>query len=103
MYFDSEGPVHHQNPWDHVWHRVEDRWERPNGATGDQLHLMTQAMEAWFFGDVEAVFGIWVIVLAGAITWHKGWPEVVGYISGKVSYIEPIFVVVIMALAATRP
>jgi Na+/H+ antiporter NhaD/arsenite permease-like protein len=56
-----------------------------------------------FFGEIEAVFGLWVIALAGAITWFKGWPEVVGYISGKVSYIEPIFVVVIMALAATRP
>jgi hypothetical protein len=56
-----------------------------------------------FFGEIEAVFGLWVIALAAAITWFKGWPEVVGYISGKVSYIEPIFVVVIMALAATRP
>ncbi len=56
-----------------------------------------------FFGEIEAVFGLWVIVLAGAITWMKGWPAVVGYISGKVSYIEPLFVVIIMALAATRP
>ncbi len=56
-----------------------------------------------FFGEVEAVFGIWVVVLAGAITWFKGWPAVVSYIGERVSYTEPLFVVVIMALAATRP
>lgn len=56
-----------------------------------------------FFGEIEAVFGIWVIVLAGAITWFKGWPAVVGYVSGHVSYTEPMFVVIVMALAATRP
>ncbi len=56
-----------------------------------------------FFGEIEAVFGIWVIVLAGAITWFKGWNSVVGYISGHVSYTEPLFVVIIMALAATHP
>lgn len=56
-----------------------------------------------FLGEIEAVFGIWVIVLAGAITWFKGWNAVVGYISGHVSYTEPLFVVIIMALAATRP
>jgi hypothetical protein len=56
-----------------------------------------------FFGEIEAVFGIWVLVLAAAITWFKGWPAVVGYISGHVSYTEPLFVVIVMALAATHP
>lgn len=56
-----------------------------------------------FFGEIEAVFGIWVIVLAGAITWFKDWNSVVGYISNHVSYTEPLFVVIIMALAATHP
>ena len=56
-----------------------------------------------FFGEIEAVFGIWVVVLAGAITWFKGWPAVVSYVGEHVSYTEPLFVVIIMALAATRP
>lgn len=56
-----------------------------------------------FFGEVEAVFGIWVVVLAGAITWFKGWAAVVDYLSGHVSYTEPLFVVIVMALAATHP
>ncbi|MDD3179288.1 MAG: putative Na+/H+ antiporter [Opitutaceae bacterium] len=56
-----------------------------------------------FFGEVEAVFGIWVLVLAGAITWFKGWPAVASYLGERVTYTEPLFVVIIMALAATRP
>lgn len=56
-----------------------------------------------FFGEVEAVFGIWVLVLMAAITWFKGWPTVVDYIGHRVNFTEPMFVVVIMALASTRP
>ncbi len=67
----------------------------------DEVSFLGQVLH--FFGEVEAVFGIWVIVLAGAITWCKGWAAVVGYISGHVSYTEPLFVVIIMALAATHP
>ncbi len=67
----------------------------------DEVSFFGQVLH--FFGEIEAVFGIWVIVLAGAITWFKGWDAVVGYISGHVSYTEPLFVVIIMALAATHP
>jgi len=56
-----------------------------------------------FFGEVEAVFGLWVIVLAAAITWFKGWTTVVDYIGHTVNFTEPLFVVVIMAIAGTRP
>ncbi len=67
----------------------------------DEVSFAGQTLH--FFGEVEAVFGIWVLVLAGAITWFKGWPAVVGYVGEHVSYTEPLFVVIIMALAATRP
>jgi hypothetical protein len=56
-----------------------------------------------FLGEIEAVFGIWVLVLAGAIAYYFGWPAVVGYIGHKVNFTEPMFVVVIMAIAGTRP
>ncbi len=56
-----------------------------------------------FLGEVEAVFGIWVLALAGAIVWFKGWHTVVEYIGHSVNFTEPMFVVVIMALASTRP
>jgi hypothetical protein len=67
----------------------------------DEVSFLGQILH--FFGEIEAVFGIWVLVLIAAITWTKGWDAVVDYISGQVSYTEPLFVVVIMALASTRP
>src|SRR5688572_13836151 len=56
-----------------------------------------------FLGEVEAVFGIWVLVLIAAITYYFDWGVVLDYIGHKVNFTEPLFVVVIMALAGTRP
>jgi len=56
-----------------------------------------------FFGEVEAVFGIWAIVLVGAITVFKGWTTAVDYAGHHVNFTEAMFVVVIMAVASTRP
>jgi len=56
-----------------------------------------------FLGEVEAIFGIWVIPLVLAIEFIYGWSAVTGYIDFKVKYTEPMFVVVIMAIASTRP
>ena len=55
-----------------------------------------------FLGEVEAVFGIWVIPLAVAMTLMKGVGTASAYING-VNFTEPIFVVVIMAIASSRP
>lgn len=56
-----------------------------------------------FLGEVEAVFGIWVVPLLAAIAIAKGWPSVEAFLSHGVNFSEPMFVVVVMALAATRP
>lgn len=56
-----------------------------------------------FFGEVEAIFGIWAVVLGGAIAWSKGLDTAVHYLAEKVNFTEPMFVVIIMALASTRP
>lgn len=56
-----------------------------------------------FLGEVEAVFGLWAVVLAGAIVAFYGWPAAVDYLGHRVNYTEAMFVVVIMALAGTRP
>jgi hypothetical protein len=56
-----------------------------------------------FLGEVEAVFGIWAVVLFGAIVWLKGLGTAIHYLDDKVNFTEPLFVVVIMALASTRP
>lgn len=67
----------------------------------DEVSFKGQVLH--FLGEVEAVFGIWVIVLGIALFAAKGWGTVVDYIGHRVNYTEPMFVVVIMALAATRP
>ena len=56
-----------------------------------------------FLGEVEAIFGIWVIALVGAILYFFGFSDAVQYIGHDVNYTEPLFVVIIMAISATRP
>jgi len=55
-----------------------------------------------FFGEVEVVFGIWAVVLTAAIVLFYDWHTFIGYIN-SVNYTEPMFVVVIMTLASSRP
>ena len=56
-----------------------------------------------FFGEVEVVFGLWVVPLMIAITMGRGWNTAVHYLNDGVAFTEPLFVVVIMAIASTRP
>ena len=56
-----------------------------------------------FLGEIEAVFGIWALVLFIAISVNKGLDTAIYYIGEKVNFTEPMFVVIIMALASTRP
>ena len=53
-------------------------------------------------GEVELVFALWAIVLAAALAWWFGPAFAVRYL-GTVTYTEPLFVVVVMTLASTRP
>ncbi|MGE9290173.1 MAG: putative Na+/H+ antiporter [Puniceicoccales bacterium] len=57
-----------------------------------------------FLGEVEAIFGIWVVpLLLGMILLKKhGWGHASYYIDSR-NYTEAIFVVVIMAIASSRP
>jgi len=55
-----------------------------------------------FLGEVEVVFGIWVIPLLLAMVFFYDWATALKYVSER-HYLEPMFVVVIMALASTRP
>lgn len=56
-----------------------------------------------FLGEVEAIFGIWCIPLLISIIYFYGWGSAEYYIDHVVNYTEPMFVVVIMAIASTRP
>ena len=56
-----------------------------------------------FLGEVEVVFGLWVIPLIIGILVHHDWSTVLHYIDDGVNLTEAAFVVVIMVLASTRP
>ncbi|RYD81625.1 MAG: hypothetical protein EOP84_10695 [Verrucomicrobiaceae bacterium] len=56
-----------------------------------------------FLGEVEVVFGIWTLPLLLSISYWKGWGTAGYYINHTVVFTEPLFVVIIMCVAATRP
>ena len=84
-------------------HRVQHRHDERARAAGQPLLPSTLAELLHFLGEVEVVFGLWAVLLLTAITLYAGWAEATHYFSETVNYTEPLFVVVIMALAATRP
>ena len=53
-------------------------------------------------GEVEAIFGIWLIPLVVCFIGFRGWASTVEYFSTR-HYQEPIFVFAIMTIAATKP
>jgi hypothetical protein len=84
-------------------HRVQHAHDARARAAGMPARPSVAAEFLHFFGEVEVVFGLWALVLGIAITaWH-GWGTTTEYFNHTVVYTEPLFVVVIMALAATRP
>lgn len=66
-----------------------------------EVSLLAQVLH--FFGEVEAIFGIWAVVLGIAIVSFKGADAAIHYLGKTVDYTEPMFVIVVMAIAATRP
>jgi hypothetical protein len=56
-----------------------------------------------FLGEVEVVFGLWIIPLLLAIVLFYDWATLVQYIDHGVDLTEAAFVAVMMVLAATRP
>jgi hypothetical protein len=62
--------------------------------------LLFRAQLFYFMGEVEAVFGVWLIPLFVAIIAFHGWSTMVDYV-GNVNVADAIFVVVIMAMASS--
>jgi hypothetical protein len=85
----------------HRWEHEHQEKIKSGAADRDSVHHGAELFH--FLGEVEAVFGIWAIALVLAIIGFYNWNTMVHYISYRVNYTEPLFVVVIMTLAATRP
>ena len=89
----------------------------PVNERGESSSLRAAVMH--LLGEVEAVFGIWTFVLFGLlIAWPgKGWDFACRYVesgdyaavlagvpsAGPSKFVEPLFVFIIMTLAAARP
>jgi hypothetical protein len=83
--------------------RVQHRHDERNAAAGRRLTPNLAAEFLHFLGEVEVVFGLWAVVLLAAIASYAGWDNARHYLNESVNYTEPLFVVVIMALASSRP
>ncbi|MFT4172890.1 MAG: putative Na+/H+ antiporter [Rhodocyclaceae bacterium] len=55
-----------------------------------------------FLGEVEAVFGIWALVLVVAMSLMLGVDKAIAHLEG-LNFTEPMFVFAIMVIAASKP
>lgn len=66
-------------------------------------HLQPRHAGLWhLLGEVEVVFGFWAFVLIATLFLVEGKDEAVSYLDG-LDFTEPMFVFVIMVIAASRP
>jgi hypothetical protein len=84
-------------------HRVQHVHDARSLAAGIPARPSVRAEILHFLGEIEVVFGLWAAVLLVAVTLAEGWEPAKHYFAEGVNYTEPLFVIVIMALAATRP
>lgn len=89
----------------HLQHRPPADYDRDGTVEPHEHPLDVRSFKAealHFLGEIEAIFGLWVVPLLGVILWSKGWTTVESFMS-NIHFTEPMFVVVIMAISATRP
>jgi hypothetical protein len=72
-----------------LFERLAHRYPRHGGV----FHLL---------GEVEVVFGFWAAVLVALLAFARGSAEAIAYVESR-QYREPLFVLVIMVIAASRP
>jgi hypothetical protein len=84
-------------------HRMQHRRDAEATAAGLAPVPSVTAELLHFLGEIEVIFGLWGLPLVLAIILSRGWATATHYLNDTVNYTEPLFVVVIMALASTRP
>ena len=85
----------------HRWREEHAEKIRRGEARSGSVHLLGELFH--FLGEVEVVFGLWALVLMGAILAFFDWDTAIHYVGEQVDFTEAAFVVVIMTLASTRP
>ena len=89
----------------HQIHEEHDERMKAAGASEEEIkHDIPFKAELFhFLGEVEVIFGIWVIALLFLTIGFFDWTTFKNYMVYDRVFIEPMFVVVIMAIASTRP
>ncbi len=92
------------------------RWDEINASSFSQSprkRITSQVLH--LLGEVEVVFGFWALVLLLTLIFYpgKGWGVMIHYLRGgdvhgadsapTSKFIEPIFVLVVMVVASTKP
>lgn len=80
----------------HAYEKMIDEGLRPENThsiPASILHLL---------GEIEAVFGLWAVVLGICASLFYSWGDFVRYIN-NLHYTEPLFKIVMMTIAASRP
>ncbi|HET6278645.1 MAG TPA: putative Na+/H+ antiporter [Candidatus Polarisedimenticolia bacterium] len=83
----------------HIAHVLQDRHRERHGKKA----ISPASRLFHFLGEIEAVFGIWALPLVAVFQLYHGRDTAVAYINRTVNFTEPVFVVVIMTIASTRP
>jgi len=77
---------------------TDEGQKRPVAFLAEVFHLM---------GEVEAIFALWLIPLFAGFWFVYGWGDFTAYLDKLTfvdeKFVEPVFVVVVMCIAATRP
>ncbi len=79
------------------------RTAEQKGLEGAQDDVSFGATMLHFLGEVEAIFALWVIPLLLAAWWFYGGSNVTSFVALDSKFTEPMFVVIIMAISASRP
>jgi hypothetical protein len=82
---------------------VQARHDAAHDAAGAPRVPSVAAELLHFLGEIEVVFGLWAVPLMIAIAVSRGWATATHYLNDTVNFTEPLFVIVIMALASTQP
>ncbi len=84
-----------------------EKLEMEGKLYGKVIPVSFRATLLHFLGEVEAIFGIWLIPLFLGMIFTSGWNSMTDYVDYLAfvdkKYTEPMFVVVIMCIASTKP
>jgi hypothetical protein len=83
-----------------VVHTFFTRWFADQAAKFREGSLMENLLH--YMAEVEVVFGLWAIPFLGFLILRDNLDAAVKYLE-TVNFTEPVFVFVIMTMAATKP